>query len=132
LHFAGIKDVYTQSHGNTSTTENFLRATFIALKRYYSFLTPDLWHVQNSDRSPMDVHSDFLKNYKEEFEKKRRGRGRGGRGRGGRGRGGRGDRRGGRRGDRRGGDFGTQGGDHTAEGTQETAQPPAEQPTASE
>ena len=125
LTFAGIHDVYTQSHGNTATTENFLKATFTALKRYYSFLTPDLWHVQNSDKSPMDAHSDFLKNYKEEFEKKRRGR-RGGR-RGGRGgRRGRGDGRRGRGEGRRGGDFGTPG-EQTAEGTNETAQAPAEE-----
>mmetsp|Transcript_6890 Transcript_6890/g.7690 ORF Transcript_6890/g.7690 Transcript_6890/m.7690 type:complete len:347 (+) Transcript_6890:24-1064(+) len=101
LHFAGIEDCYTSSNGQTRTRENFLKATFNALKRYYGFLTPDLWHVKNTDASPMDVHSDFLKNYKDEQEKKRRG-GRGARGaRGGRGRGGRG------RGDRgRGGDRG--------------------------
>lgn len=129
LHFAGINDCYTSSTGQTKTKENFLKATYIALGKYYSFLTPDLWHLQCTDASPMDVHSEFLKNYKAEFEKKRRGRGRGGR-RGGRG--GRGDGRGGRgRGDgstfrgrggrgRRGGEAG----DHPADGTTATA--PAE------
>lgn len=126
LHFAGIEDCYTSSCGQTRTKENFLKATYTALKRYYGLLTPDLWHVQNTDQSPMDVHSDFLRTYKEEFEKKRRGgRGRGGRGRGGRGRGGRGGRgrgdgrgRGGFDGGRgrgRGGNFG---------GAEEGQQPP--------
>lgn len=92
LHFAGIDDCYTASTGQTRTKENFLGATFTALKRYYGFLTPDLWHVRNTAQNPMDTHSEFLKNYKEEFEKKRRGgRGRG-RGRGGRGGRGRGER----------------------------------------
>ncbi|CAI2374782.1 unnamed protein product [Moneuplotes crassus] len=97
LHFAGIEDCYTSSTGQTRTRENFLKATYNALKRYYGFLTPDLWHVRNTDASPMDVHSKFLETWKDEFEKKRRaGRGRGrGRGRGGRGRG-RGGPRGGR------------------------------------
>jgi len=91
LHFAGIEDCYTSCTGQTRTRENFLKATYNALKRYYGFLTPDLWHVSNLSTSPMDDHSEFLKNYKETHEKKRGGRR--GRGRGGR-RGGRGGRRG--------------------------------------
>lgn len=117
LHFAGIEDCYTSSWGQTKTKENFLKATFIALKSFYGYLTPDLWHVRNQDQSPMDVHSEFLKNYKSEFEKKRRGgRGRGGRGRGGRGRGGRGFGRGGPRGGPRGGRGGRRGGDFAGQG----------------
>uniref|UniRef100_A0A7S3NCZ0 Small ribosomal subunit protein uS5 n=1 Tax=Euplotes harpa TaxID=151035 RepID=A0A7S3NCZ0_9SPIT len=124
LHFAGIQDCYTSSTGQTATTENFLKATYIALKRLYGIITPDLWNVANSDRSPMDVHSEFLKNYKDEFEKKRRGRG--GRGRGGRGRGG--PSRGGSRG--RGGPRGFgrgRGGNYgdNQEGGQEGTQTPA-------
>lgn len=127
LHFAGISDCYTSSVGQTKTKENFLKACYIALKRYYGFLTPDLWNVRNTDQSPMDVHSEYLKNYKEDFEKKRRG-GRGGRrgGRGGRGgpRGGRGGRggRGDGRGRGRGGQFGghTDGADHQAQTATET------------
>lgn len=135
LHFAGIEDCYTACTGQTRTRENFLKATYNALKRYYGFLTPDLWHVQNNDPSPMDVHSDFLKNYKDEFEKKRRGRGGRGRGRGGRGRGGprggrgfRGGRGDGGRGRGRGGFQGDSAGapDATAQPAAETAQPAAE------
>lgn len=126
LHFAGIQDCYTSSCGQTRTKENFLKATYIALKKYYGFLTPDLWNIRNKDASPMDIHSEFLKNYKDEFEKKRRGRGGRGRGRGGRGgrgRGGpRGAGRGGPRGDGargRGGNFG--GHEQTEGAPQETA-----------
>jgi small subunit ribosomal protein S2e len=136
LHFAGITDCYTSSTGQTRTRENFLKATYNALRRYYGFLTPDLWNVQNRDANPMDVHSDFLKNYKDEFEKKRRGRrgGRGGRGdrRGGRGRGrgdgfrGRGRGEGGR-GRGRGGNFGEEGTAHPEGGEQSTPTPTGEQ-----
>jgi small subunit ribosomal protein S2e len=125
LQFAGVKDCYTSSCGQTRTKENFLKATFIALKKYYGFLTPDLWHTRCEELSPMDTHSEFLKNYKAEFEKKRRGRGaRGGRGgdRGDR-RGGRGGARGGARGSLRGrGDTGAhRGGHYGGETAQETA-----------
>ena len=137
LQFAGVKDCYTSSCGQTRTKENFLKATYIALSKYYSFLTPDLWNVKSEEPSPMDVHSEFLKNYKAEFEKKRRGRGRGGR-RGGRGRGGarsnttfRG--RGGA-GGTRGGSFGGQPtqGEDTAQETQAPAEAPVEAPAAAE
>jgi small subunit ribosomal protein S2e len=106
LMFAGIDDVYTSCVGQTRTRENFCRALFYALKKTYSFLTPDLWPKTNITQSPF---AKFSENLTALAEKKARGprdgeRGRG-RGRGdgrGRGRGGdrgRGDRRG-RGGDR--------------------------------
>lgn len=43
LQMAGIKDVKTSANGCTKTRENFLKATFNALKETYQFLSPDLW-----------------------------------------------------------------------------------------
>ena len=43
ISFAGVEDVFTSSRGSTRTLENFIRATFEALKRTYGYLTPDLW-----------------------------------------------------------------------------------------
>ena len=40
---AGIKDVYTSSMGHTKTRGNFLKATYDALLKLYSYLTPDFW-----------------------------------------------------------------------------------------
>ena len=43
LQFAGIQDCFTHSRGHTSTTENFLKAAYYALRNLYGILTPDLW-----------------------------------------------------------------------------------------
>lgn len=43
LQIAGIQDCYTQSTGATRTKGNFLHATFYALAKTYSYLTPELW-----------------------------------------------------------------------------------------
>ena len=94
ITFSGIEDVYTSCIGQTRTRENYSRATFVALKKTYALLTPDLWPTTDFIQSP------FIKFFKEleELEKKKnqersgprrggRGGDRGGRG-GGRGRGG--------------------------------------------
>lgn len=100
LSFAGIDDVYTKSTGQTRTRENFVRALFDALKKTYSFLTPDLWPKTAFVESPFVKYSRDL----EILEKKRSGPREGGDRRGGRGRGGpRGRGRGGDRGGSRGG-----------------------------
>lgn len=91
LTFAGVNDCFTKSEGKRKTTENFLKATFAALRNIYGFLTPDLWGTTQVFQHPFEKHSRFLQDYKAEAEKKRGGR-RGARGRGGRGRGGRGGR----------------------------------------
>lgn len=97
LQFAGVDDVYTCCVGQTRTRENFCRATYEALKKTYSMLSPDLWPKTHAVPSPFIKHSKELADY-EENQKKRKAQG-GGRGRGGRG--GRGDRgRGGRGGGR--------------------------------
>lgn len=96
LTFAGVNDCFTKSEGKRKTTENFLKATFEALRNIYGILTPDLWPVTSNPAHPYEKHSRFLQDYKNDAEKKRGGRGGRGRGarggRGGRGRGGRGGR----------------------------------------
>lgn len=61
LQLAGISDCYTCTRGKTRTMGNFLSATFQALLRTYSFLTPDFWAPSDlSKKSPYQEHSDHL------------------------------------------------------------------------
>jgi small subunit ribosomal protein S2e len=60
LQFAGVQDVYTQSKGSTKTLGNFVKATFEAVSRTYSFLTPNLWKQYKLQRMPYHEHSAFL------------------------------------------------------------------------
>ncbi|KAL4698861.1 hypothetical protein H8959_011518 [Pygathrix nigripes] len=43
LMIAGIHDCYTSARGCTATLGNFAKATFDAISKTYSYLTPDLW-----------------------------------------------------------------------------------------
>ncbi len=43
LELAGIKDVWTQTKGETRTSYNFARATYLALRNTYKFVTPADW-----------------------------------------------------------------------------------------
>lgn len=43
LTMAGIEDCYTQASGSTATLGNFAQATYLAIQKTYSYLTPDLW-----------------------------------------------------------------------------------------
>jgi len=43
LRYAGIRDVWTWTKGETRTTLNFVLATYNALKRTYKFVTPYDW-----------------------------------------------------------------------------------------
>ncbi|XP_063523112.1 small ribosomal subunit protein uS5-like [Pongo pygmaeus] len=43
LMMAGINDCYTSARGCTATLGNFAKATFDAISKTYSCLTPDLW-----------------------------------------------------------------------------------------
>ena len=40
---AGIDDCYTSARGSTATLGNYAKATFDAISKTYSCLTPDLW-----------------------------------------------------------------------------------------
>jgi small subunit ribosomal protein S2e len=44
MNLAGVTDIFSQSRGNSDTTENYVRAVFDALYKTYCYLTPDLWH----------------------------------------------------------------------------------------
>ena len=43
LLMAGINDCYASARGCTTTLDNFAKATFDAISKTYSYLTPDLW-----------------------------------------------------------------------------------------
>jgi small subunit ribosomal protein S2e len=68
LTYAGIKDVYTSSKGNTKTLGNFIKATYDALLNTYKYLTPDLWLETNFTPGPYQAHTDFLKDTKREHK----------------------------------------------------------------
>jgi small subunit ribosomal protein S2e len=61
LQFAGVNDCYTSSAGSTKTAGNFLKATFYALSKTYSYLTPDLWNKHEIEENPYQKYSQFLK-----------------------------------------------------------------------
>ena len=60
LTFAGVSDCYTSACGHTRTTGNFIKAMFFALRKTYSYLTPDLWKENALGNSPFQEHTDFL------------------------------------------------------------------------
>merc|ERR1712050_586779 len=60
LQMGGVDDCYTSSRGQTSTLGNFAKATFAALQRTYTFLTPDMWSSTTTTLSPYQEHSDYL------------------------------------------------------------------------
>jgi small subunit ribosomal protein S2e len=60
LNMAGIEDCYTQARGATSTLGNFAKATYAAIAKTYSYLTPDLWKETAFSKSPYQEFTDFL------------------------------------------------------------------------
>jgi len=60
LQYAGIEDVFTASTGSTKTMGNFVKATFDAVAKTYSYLTPDLWKKDVLKKTPYQEHTDFL------------------------------------------------------------------------
>jgi len=60
LQMAGIDDCYTQAKGSTCTLGNFAKATYLAIQQTYAYLTPDLWPEGSLDKTPYQVHTDFL------------------------------------------------------------------------
>jgi len=58
---AGIQDVYTSAKGKTKTLGNFVRATYVALSKTYSYLTPDQWPQNKLEMHPYQQFTDFLK-----------------------------------------------------------------------
>jgi len=60
LQMAGIDDCYTSAVGQTATLGNFAKATYSAIQRTYSYLTPDLWKDNKLEHTPYQKHSEFL------------------------------------------------------------------------
>jgi small subunit ribosomal protein S2e len=53
LQMAGIDDCYTCAVGQTATLGNFAKATYYAIQRTYSYLTPDLWKENELVKTPV-------------------------------------------------------------------------------
>merc|ERR1712160_119838 len=60
MAFAGIADCFSCSCGHTRTKGNFMKATFMALRNTYSYLTPDLWKPTLFKKPPFQEHTDYL------------------------------------------------------------------------
>merc|ERR1712002_74592 len=60
LTMAGIDDCYTSARGATATLGNFAKATYAAISKTYSYLTPDLWKETVFTKSPYQEFTDFL------------------------------------------------------------------------
>jgi len=75
LNYAGIRDVYTSSKGNTRTLGNFVKATFDTLAQTYTYLTPDLWPPTHFVKSPYQEYTDYLRDTKKEHVAKKSERG---------------------------------------------------------
>lgn len=67
MQLAGVEDVYTSSSGSTRTTENTLKAAFIAIGNTYGFLTPNLWDVKALGASPLDTYAEEAKGSKRRY-----------------------------------------------------------------
>ncbi|EPQ10465.1 40S ribosomal protein S2 [Myotis brandtii] len=60
LMMAGIDDCYSLARGCTATLGNFAKATFDAISKTYSYLTPDLWKESVFTKSPYQEFTDHL------------------------------------------------------------------------
>jgi len=60
LNMAGVEDCHTSSSGSTGTLGNFAKATYDALTKTYSYLTPDLWKEMRLEATPYSEFSDHL------------------------------------------------------------------------
>lgn len=63
MQLAGIFDIYSQSRGNSDTTENYVRAVYDALFKTYGYLTPDYWYNNTIKENPYNKHKDALIKY---------------------------------------------------------------------
>ncbi|SPQ99646.1 S5 DRBM domain-containing protein [Plasmodiophora brassicae] len=60
LTYAGLRDVYTSSGGQTRTLGNFAMATYNAIAKTYAYLTPDEWAPTKFEPTPYQEFSDLL------------------------------------------------------------------------
>jgi len=61
LKAAGVQDVFSMAAGKTKSMGNFIKATWFALRKTYQYLTPDLWTQTKFEKTPFEIHGDFLK-----------------------------------------------------------------------
>ena len=60
LTMAGVQDCYTSATGQTATLGNFAKATFKAIIKTYTYLTPDMWADTQFTKPPAQEFTDFL------------------------------------------------------------------------
>jgi len=60
LQMAGIEDCYTSATGSTATLGNFAKATFQAIAKTYTYLTPDMWKPTVFTKPPYQEFTDHL------------------------------------------------------------------------
>merc|ERR1712050_16983 len=60
MAFCGIADCFSCSCGHTRTKGNFMKATFMALKATYGYITPDLWKPTHFTKPPFQEYTDHL------------------------------------------------------------------------
>jgi len=56
LSLAGIIDIYCRCTGETRTTGNFVTACYLALRKSFKILTPDLWLNTKLEQNPLDKY----------------------------------------------------------------------------
>jgi len=64
LTAAGLEDVFTGSGGKTKCMGNFIKAGYDALRKTYTFLTPDMWEPTQFTPAPNQQFTDFLRDNK--------------------------------------------------------------------
>jgi len=64
LTSAGIQDCYTSSRGSTKTLGNFVFAAYYAVRKTYTYLTPEFWPNMAIPSTPYQTYSEYLKNKK--------------------------------------------------------------------
>ncbi|EJW04001.1 ribosomal protein S5 [Edhazardia aedis USNM 41457] len=63
FQLAGVKDVFTNSKGNTATNENFVKAAVTALENASAFFTPDMWEKPEPQRNPLIEFSNVISDF---------------------------------------------------------------------
>lgn len=71
LQLAGVQDCYTCCMGKTRTQQNFIMATYNALKRTYCYLTPDLWKSDKIEDHPYAQWAEKADTLKTEYAKQK-------------------------------------------------------------
>jgi len=54
IGMSGLQDVFCKSRGQTRTTGNFVTCCYLALRKTYKIVTPDLWSDRSISLNPID------------------------------------------------------------------------------